>query len=135
MPDERRKARRARIPGMRVTIEGADGERVEAEVLDVGSGGLFIRTTNPLAVGKRLSLEIQNGAGGPTWSALGRVVWNRATGTKDAAPGMGVKLIDVEDAVVAAIARVVETSSSAPVRERTVLGIRAGTTAPAPPVP
>jgi uncharacterized protein (TIGR02266 family) len=132
MTEERRKARRARIPGMRVVFEDAAGERVEADVLDVGSGGLFLRTAKPLAPGKRMSLEVQAFAGVAAWSALGRVVWTRDTGTKDAAPGMAVKLIDVDDAVVAAIDRLVEArdrtqprtgAGEAPAREPTVLGL------------
>ena len=100
MPDERRWTPRADIPGMRVVFEGAAGERVEADVLNVGSGGLFIRTEKPLAVGKRLSLEVQTVADMVAWSALGRVVWTRETGTTEGAPGMGVKLIDVDDAAL-----------------------------------
>jgi uncharacterized protein (TIGR02266 family) len=141
MPDERRKAGRARIPGMRVLFEGAAGERTEAEVANVGKGGLFIGTAKPLAVGKRLSLEIQPAADVAAWSALGRVVWTRETGTTDAMPGMGVKLIDVDDAVVAAIDRLVDAqarapsgtgASKVPSRERTVLGVGTGVPRPRP---
>jgi uncharacterized protein (TIGR02266 family) len=112
MAVERREARRAFIPGMHVVFEAAAGERVEADVLDVGSGGLFIRTAKPIAVGKRLSLEVAAVAGVAAWTALGRVVWTRDRGTKDAPPGMGVKIIDVDDRVVAAIDRAVEARGS-----------------------
>ena len=132
MRDERRKARRARIPGMRVIFESAAGERVEADVLDIGSGGLFIRTARPLAAGKRVSLDVQGLPGLAAWSAHGRVVWTREVGTKDAAPGMGVKLIDVDDAVVTAIDGLVDARNGTqsptgarepPAREPTVLGL------------
>jgi uncharacterized protein (TIGR02266 family) len=129
---ERRKARRAPIPGMRVVFEAAAGERMEADVPDVSSGGLFIRTAKPIAVGKRLSLEVAAVAGVAAWTALGRVVWTRDTGTKHAPPGMGVKLIDADDSVGAAIDRAVEAREKArtgavvvPSRERTVLGLGA----------
>jgi uncharacterized protein (TIGR02266 family) len=138
MAVERRKARRASIPGMRVAFEAAAGELAEADVLDVGTGGLFIRTAKPIAVGKRLSLEVAAVAGIAAWTALGRVVWTRDTGTKDAPPGMGVKLIDVDDVVVAAIDRAVEAREKArtgavavPSRERTVLGLGAAGAPPA----
>jgi uncharacterized protein (TIGR02266 family) len=109
MADERRSARRARISGVRVTYESASGDRVEADALDLARGGLFVRTTKPLAVGKRIALEIQViGQPGP-WSALGRVVWSRDAGDSDHPPGMGVKLIDIDDAVVASIDRLVDT--------------------------
>lgn len=101
---------------MRVAFEAAAGELVEADVLDVGTGGLFIRTAKPMAVGKRLSLEVAAVPGIAAWTALGRVVWMRDTGTKDAPPGMGVKLIDADDVVIATIDRAVEA------REKTRTG-------------
>jgi uncharacterized protein (TIGR02266 family) len=117
---------------MRVVFESAAGERVEADVLDVGSGGLFIRTAKPLAPGKRVSIEVHALPGLAEWSALGRVVWTREIGTKDAPPGMGMKLIDVDDAMVAAIDRLVDSRdrTQGPTgageglsREPTVLGV------------
>ena len=113
MAVERRKTRRASIPGMRVAFEAAAGELVEADVLDVGTGGLFIRTAKPVAVGKRLSLEVAAVPGIAAWTALGRVVWTRDTGTRDAPPGMGVKLIDVDDVAIATIDRAVEAREKA----------------------
>ncbi len=113
MAVERRKTRRASIPGMRVAFEAVAGELVEADVLDVSTGGLFIRTAKPVAVGKRLSLEVAAVPGIAAWTALGRVVWTRDTGTKDAPPGMGVKLIDVDDVAIATIDRAVEAREKA----------------------
>lgn len=158
MAEERRSAHRVRITGVRVTYESAAGESVEADAVDLGVGGVFVRTAAPLAVGKRISLEILViGEPGP-WSALGRVVWARDKGEGDAAPpGMAVKFIDVEDAVVAAIERLVETRErtepgvgkpstpppavapvvvAAPERERTLMGVGAASeeTAPAEPM-
>jgi uncharacterized protein (TIGR02266 family) len=109
MADERRSARRARLSGVRITYESASGERLEADALDLSRSGLFVRTAKPLGVGKRIALEIQVlGQPGP-WSALGRVVWTRDSGDGDRPPGMGVKLIDVDDGVVATMDRLVET--------------------------
>jgi uncharacterized protein (TIGR02266 family) len=125
MAEERRSSHRVRISGVRVMYESADGERVETDAVDLGGGGVFVRTATPLAVGKRLSLEIQVvGESGP-WSAIGRVVWTREKGEGDTAPpGMGVKLIDADDAVLAAIERLVET------RERTEPGVGKGSNPP-----
>jgi uncharacterized protein (TIGR02266 family) len=129
MADERRTSRRVRISGVRVTYESATGERVDAFALDLGTGGIFVRTAAPLAVGKRISLEIQVvGEAGP-WAALGRVVWSREKGQAGAPPGMGVKLIDADDAVLAAIGRLVET------REHTEPGVGQGSTPPPAPAP
>lgn len=117
MADERRNSHRVRISGVRVTYESAGGE-IEADALDIGPGGLFVRTAAPLGVGKRISLDIQViGEKGP-WSVLGRVVWTRDRGEGDQAPpGMGIKLIDADDGVVTAIEHLVET------RERTEPGV------------
>lgn len=146
MADERRSARRARLSGVHVTYESAAGDRVEGEVRDLAAGGLFICTAAPLAVGKRIALDLHvAGEEGP-WAALGRVVWTRPASEGDDKPaGMGVKLIDVDDVGVAAIQRLVEARErtepglgsdgapnapaapivavAAPSRERTILGV------------
>ena len=155
MAEERRSAHRVRISGVRVTYESATGEAVEADVVDLGSGGMFVRTAAPMAVGKRVSLDLHVvGEPGP-WSALGRVVWTRTKGEGDAAPpGMAVKVIDADEAVIAAIERLVETRERtepgvgkpstpppavapvvlvAPERERTLMGV--GLTTEDPPAP
>jgi uncharacterized protein (TIGR02266 family) len=125
MADERRSARRAHIGGVRVTYESATGERVETVAQDLARGGLFVRTAKPLAVGKRIALEIQVIGEQGTWSALGRVVWTREAADGERPAGMGVKLIDIEDSVAAAIDRLVET------RERTEPGVGAPSAPPA----
>jgi uncharacterized protein (TIGR02266 family) len=125
MAEERRSTHRVRISGVRVLYESAAGERIEANALDLGGGGLFVRTAAPLAVGKRISLEIEViGETGP-WSALGRVVWVREKSEGDGSPpGMGIKLIDADPAVLAALDRLVET------REFTEPGVGKGSTPP-----
>jgi uncharacterized protein (TIGR02266 family) len=154
MSDERRSSHRVRITGVRVIYESGNGERMEANAHDLGGGGLFIRTAAPLGVGKRISLEIQViGESGP-WSAVGRVVWSREKGEGEKSPpGMGVKLIDADEAVLAAIARLVESRERtdpgvgqgsnpppapvvvvAPERERTLMGVGSGPAEEAPPV-
>ena len=108
MAEERRSAPRARISGARVTYESANGDHTETDALNLARGGLFVRTERPLAVGKRLALEIQVAGELVPWSALGRVVWIREHDDGDRRPaGMGVKLIDVEDSVAATIERLV----------------------------
>lgn len=128
MPDERRGSKRAHISGVRVTYESASGERVEADALDLSTGGLFVRTSTPLGVGKRITLDIQVFGEPSSWSALGRVVWVRPQAAPGMPAGMGVKLIDVEDSVVAAIETLVET------REPTSPGVGAGVKAEIAPV-
>jgi uncharacterized protein (TIGR02266 family) len=128
--EERRAARRAQLAGVRVTYESAAGDRVDADATDLARGGLFVRTATPLPVGKRIALEIQVVGEQAPWSALGRVVWIRERGEGDEQPpGMGVKLIDVDDAVAAGLDRLVET------REPTEPGVGEPAQAPLPAVP
>ena len=141
MREERRQARRARVPGLRITYESAAGATVEADALDVGAGGVFLRSAAPLSVGQRLSLEIGLAADATRWSALGRVVWTRASDTADGPAGMGVKFIDADDAAIALIARLVETrertdpgtgAPKMPAREPTMVGMGVGVPEKAP---
>jgi Tfp pilus assembly protein PilZ len=127
MSEDRRTARRAHVPGVQATYETANGERRQAEVLDLGPGGLFLATDVLPAVGKRLSLEIIVTGEPAPWSALGRVIWTRSAREGTQPAGMAVKLIDVEDAVVAAIERLVA------MRERTEPGVGDAATATAQP--
>ncbi len=143
MPDDLRNTRRARLSGIRVTIEGATGERRQADVADLSKDGLFIVSETPLAVGKRLSLEIHAVGEPATWPALGRVVWTRETAEGDEKPpGMGIKIIDIEDEAAAAIDRLLETRERTepglgntekpdPSREKTILGVGMASVPPA----
>jgi uncharacterized protein (TIGR02266 family) len=129
MDDERRTSPRVHIAGLRVVYESGNGEPAEAYALDLATGGLFVGTPTPLAVGKRISLEIQVVGEAVPWAALGRVVWSRAKSEGEDAPaGMGVKLIDADDTVLAALARLVAR------RERTEPGVGQGSTPPPAPV-
>jgi uncharacterized protein (TIGR02266 family) len=145
------------MSGVRVSYEGASGTSVEADALDISRGGLFIRTASPLAVGKRISVEIHVVGESSPWAALGRVVWARTKGEGDhAPPGMGVKLIDAEETVFAAIERMVDSREptepgvgkpsspppamapvvgGAPERERTLMGVGLSEPEPAAPPP
>ena len=106
---------------MKLTFESATDEPEEGEALDVSSDGLFIQTAKPAAVGKRLAIEVRLPSGDQSWSALGRVMWSR-TGLGATRPsGMGVQLIDIDEAALDAIQRLLE--SLPPARERTVRGV------------
>lgn len=161
MSDNRRSARRVRLSGVRVTYESAAGDRRQADVLDLSREGLFVVSPRPLAVGKRISLEVLvTGEVGP-WAALGRVVWVREKADDDAQPaGMAVKFIDIEDSVISAIEGLIEAREPTergigidggvpipekapaqeapeaprpiPSRERTMLGVGIRTNTPAP---
>jgi uncharacterized protein (TIGR02266 family) len=156
MPDDRRSSRRARLSGLRVTYESTTGGQQTADVTDLSREGIFIEAARPLAVGKRVSLELFLTGEPAPWSALGRVVWIRETSEGEDAPaGMAVKIIDAEDSVQAAIDRLIETRertdpglgeggwgaakaaparANIPARERTMLGVgvEPAPTSPAP---
>lgn len=132
MPEERRQARRARVPALRVIYESASGERIEADALDISTGGVFIGAATPVPSGKRLSLEFRLASDPTRYSALGRVLWTRDTDTTAGPAGMGVKLIDADESLIALIERLVDTrertspgagAAKMPARERTMLGI------------
>jgi uncharacterized protein (TIGR02266 family) len=144
MADDRRSAPRASLSGVRATYEGAGGDPQEAEVTNLGAGGLFLRTDTPLSVGKRVALDLHVSGEAAPWSALGRIIWTRTASDGPQLPaGMGVKLIDVDEPVVAAIERLVRSREptepgmgeraaaavpvapilQAPPRERTMLGV------------
>jgi uncharacterized protein (TIGR02266 family) len=117
---------------MRVTYEDAAGRRVEAEALDVSAGGLFVPAEKIVPVGKRLAVDITLAGGSSKWSALARVIWVRERSSDAGPAGMGMKLIDTDDNLVAAIDKLVGSreptepgtgGSRTPSRERTVLGV------------
>lgn len=119
-----------------------------ARVFDLSEGGVFIETDNPMPAKKRVSLEIQVTGELAPWAALGRIVWVRAARSADQKPpGMGVAFIDVDEAVLAAIRRLVarhpaesaaggaEVAPAAPAREKTVLGVGPAASAAVPAAP
>ena len=121
MPEDRRSARRARLSGVRVSYESATGDVHEAEVANLSRDGIFIESPSPLAVGKRLALELLVAGETGAWAALGRVIWIRTASEGDDRPaGMAVKIIDIEESVAIAIDRLIET------RERTEPGLGGG---------
>ncbi len=127
MSEERRSGRRAAIAGVRVTYESAAGGRVESDVVDLAAGGLFVKTDAPLHVGQRIAVDLVVLGESSPWSALARVVWVRAEAESAEKPaGMGVKLIDTDDAMLASIERLLDT------REPTVPGL--GSVPPVAPV-
>lgn len=152
MSEERRSGGRKHILGVRVTYEGATGGLVEADVLDLATGGMFIRSKAPLAVGKRLALDLHVLGESGSFTAIARVIWSRPATETGAPAGMGVKLIDVDDATGEVLARLIDTReptalgvgemppavSAAPVvlaapdRERTLMGVGSGSEPPPP---
>src|SRR5271169_155163 len=135
MLDERRRDSRARTGGGVVRCESATGKRLASRWLDLGTGGLFVETEEPMPVGVLLTLEIEIPGEPAASPAVGRVTWVReAAAAEDGKPaGMGVTFIDVDDTVLSAIDRLLAHEARAerdeqprkavPSREQTVLGV------------
>lgn len=66
---------------------------IERYSVDISSGGIFIRTKEPLAVGTTLHFEFQLKDASPLIRGEGTVVWTRepSGSSPGAAPGMGVR--------------------------------------------
>jgi uncharacterized protein (TIGR02266 family) len=133
MSAERRKHARTRVPGMRVTYDDTSGQRADAEVLNIGAGGLFVRCDRPVPEGKGLKVELAFFGERDRLSALGRVAWVRPKTSAEGPAGMGVRFVDVEATVLYRIEQLMASrertesaapgATSAPTRERTVLGV------------
>src|SRR5580700_9062652 len=107
--DDRRTTRRAQLPGVRAVCVSTKSEQIEADVRDLGRGGLFVRSIRPLSVGQRLSIDIWVVGETAAWSVLGRVVWTREAPEGEHRPaGMGIKFIVVDELVAAAIEMLIE---------------------------
>ena len=67
---------------------------------DLGSGGVFIETKQPLSSGSILDLTFTIPDSKETLSAKGKVIWSQAPipGRKDVNPGMGVQFSEFNDA-------------------------------------
>jgi uncharacterized protein (TIGR02266 family) len=122
---ERRDSSRGPVSGVTAVFEDASGDTGKVDVGDIGRGGLFLRTDSPMAVGKRLSLEIRVAGEVAGWSALGRVVWVRPPNGQGQPAGMGIRFIDTSDGANDAIDRLVQARAEvafspdrAPVIER-----------------
>lgn len=132
MRQERRKHQRAQVPGMRVVYDDAAGQRAEADALDVGAGGVFVRCDQPAPAGKGLSLELVLQDGSARLSVLGRVAWVRSEAAAAGPAGMAIRFLDAEPAVLARIEQLVASrertepgtgGAKTPAREPTVLGV------------
>lgn len=129
---------------MRAAYEDAAGRRAEAEVLDIGAGGMFVRCDRPVPAGKGLTIDVTGPGEGARWSALGRVVWVRSASSPEGPAGMGLRFVDAEQAMLARIEELVAArertnpgtgGTKTPAREPTVLGVGAPRAPEAPAAP
>ncbi|MBK8479865.1 MAG: PilZ domain-containing protein [Proteobacteria bacterium] len=66
---------------------------------DISEGGVFVATYQPLPVGTAVAIELSfESIGGPRVLVNGEVRWHRGDGvTSRAAPGMGLRFLDLQD--------------------------------------
>jgi uncharacterized protein (TIGR02266 family) len=105
---EQRRHRRAYIHRVSVRYELAPGRFIVSDALEMSLEGLFISASKPLPVGRLFEIEIRVMGEPLPLAAVGRVVWARNGEESDGKPtGMGVRLIDLDDASRALIGRLV----------------------------
>lgn len=110
-----RKDHRAPV-SLKVRFKSASvDEFIEHYSMDISSGGIFIKSKNPLEIGTLLKFELQLKDESKIIQGVGRVVWVRSLdqSTSDAnPPGMGIKFIKVPPESQEIINRVVEGRDS-----------------------
>ena len=73
---------------------------VSNRVMNIGRGGLFIASAEPLPLQAEVDLAFELPDSGATIQAKGRVIWNYdiAKGSARIVPGSGIKFIDMSPA-------------------------------------
>ena len=91
-----------RVPSrLRCWCEG-ENVTVYARIGNLSEGGLFLRTSTPLARG---SLALVRFGGELSFEASARVVWSRVEG-QGGLPGMGLMFEDIDESRLEAIRRI-----------------------------
>ena len=90
---DRRKGRRYRI-SIRVDY-GNEAEKRRGTVYNIGAGGIFIRTLNPLEPGSGLEMTIYIAGGGFVF-ADGQVTWTNLVEADALPAGMGVRFVRID---------------------------------------
>jgi molecular chaperone DnaK len=115
---DERTSRRVQIPLITVRYPMAPAEFVVGDALDLSQGGMFIKASRPLPVGRLIPFEIRVVAEALPLTAVGRVMWTRATpGCRNLPTGMGVQFIDIDRRSHDVIRSLVS------VREQTIYGL------------
>jgi len=86
---ERRTADRQLFAATAEVTEEVTGARFSTRTMDLGPGGCFIDTTNPLPVGTRVHVRISKGKG--EFRTDGLIVYSQS------GMGMGVSFVDIKD--------------------------------------
>jgi type IV pilus assembly protein PilZ len=93
---DQNKRQHARVPVSLKVSYPSRGDLQKDLVTDLSPGGLFIRTSKPLAIGTDVDLEVTIAALDPPINVRGRVVWLRQQGDKSAEKeGMGIQFTGI----------------------------------------
>lgn len=93
--DEKRAAPRV---GLKAPIRyGALRSLLQADSFNIGGGGVFIRTRDPLALGEEVLLTFALPGIDRSFSLRGKVVWSAPSTTEHGVPpGMGIQFLDLD---------------------------------------
>jgi uncharacterized protein (TIGR02266 family) len=83
------------------------GDFKKCYIPDIGEGGLFISTQEPLAIGSLVKMEIEIAKNGQSLPLAGEVVWTRNLGDI-ARDGMGIKFVEMDDGQKSALYQLVD---------------------------
>jgi uncharacterized protein (TIGR02266 family) len=111
-----RKDKRAPV-SLKVRFKSATvDEFIEHYSKDVSRGGIYIKSSNPMAVGTLLKFQFQLKDESALIKGVGRVVWTRAEvdATSDAPAGMGIKFIKMDDESRAMVERIIDVNAPDP---------------------
>ncbi|HEX5655900.1 MAG TPA: TIGR02266 family protein [Polyangiales bacterium] len=111
-----RKDKRAPV-SLKVRFKSATvDEFIEHYSKDVSRGGIYIKSSNPMAVGTLLKFQFQLKDESALIKGVGRVVWTRAEvdATTDSPAGMGIKFIKMDNDSRAIVERIIDTNAPDP---------------------
>lgn len=102
---------RRRTPRIRVSVRAAyqdEGESKRGNVYDLGLGGVFICTSEPLDPGSHLCLTLETPGEEVPVEADGPVVWTNLVETEAVPAGMGIRFLRVDPMAQERLARRLE---------------------------
>jgi uncharacterized protein (TIGR02266 family) len=80
---------------------------------DVSEGGMLLRSSCSLPIGKLVNFEVRLSSGEVVLSGAGRIAWKRDAGDVDRPPGVAVRFVDLDDASRALVDRLLSAKGDA----------------------
>ena len=91
---ERRK--NSRIPiSLEVTFDSGE-QLLSSYLFDIGEGGIFVGTSEPLEVGSTIRLCFHLPGMSNSLLVMGSVIWRQGSGDSSR-PGMGIRFVEISD--------------------------------------